>query len=301
IASSARVARTLTWSTTSVLRIATTCAGVLPGQKMASAPPARSARGRPTFAKPRSAYGRSRSRAIASSAVMRPLATASSSARSRSLSIAPPPLQEQVRRAGLETREVDGDVDVAQLAEASDDRLVPPVLPQPRHLVAADLQSRQPVVVAHAELAEAERPHEGLGGVDLAQLLRGDAVAVLESRRQARERGLVPGRQPERAREIADLLLGQAGLDHRGADAALPGRLHARPVVAEVVHVRAVHEGPARLPLRDRRQVREQLLLAEEAPVGAVLRVLRIGQLVRAHHHVTQADERGEPPRLGQL
>src|SRR5436190_11954461 len=60
------------------------------------------------------------------------------------------------------------------------------------------------------------------------------------------------------AREIADLLLGQAGLDHRGADAALPGRLHARPVVAEVVHVRAVHEGPARLPLRDRRQVREQ-------------------------------------------
>src|SRR5205809_1076305 len=97
--------------------------------------------------------------------------------------IASPPLQEQVRRAGLEAREVDGDVDVAQLAEASDDRLVPPVLPQPRHLVAADLQSRQPVVVAHAELAEAERPHEGLGGVDLAQLLRGDAVAVLESRR----------------------------------------------------------------------------------------------------------------------
>src|SRR5213594_3495781 len=268
---------------------------------MASAPPARSARCRSTFAKPRSAYGRSRSRAIASSAVMRPPATASSSARSRSLSIAPPPLQEQVRRAGLETREVDGDVDVAQLAEASDDRLVPPVLPQPCHLVAADLQSRQPVVVAHAELAEAERPHEGLGGVDLAQLLRGDAIAVLEARRQARERGLVPGRQPERAREIADLLLGQAGLDHRGADAALPGRLHARPVVAEVVHVRAVHEGPARLALGDRRQVREQLLLAEEAPVGAVLRVLGIGQLVRAHHDVTQADEGGEPPRLRQL
>src|SRR2546422_9818662 len=167
-------------------RIATTCAGVLPGQKMASAPPARSARCKSTFAKPRSAYGRSRSRAIASSAVMRPPPTASSSARSRSLSIAPPPLQEQVRRAGLEAGEVDGDVDVAQLAEAGDDHLVPPVLPQPRHLIAADLQSRQPVVVTHAELAEAEGPHEGLGGVDLAQLLRGDAIAVLESRGQAR-------------------------------------------------------------------------------------------------------------------
>src|SRR5437773_2649010 len=194
----------------------------------------------------RSAYGRRRSRANASSADTRPAATSSRSRCRRSLSIGAPP-QQEIGRAGLEAREVDSDVDVAQLAEAGDDRLVPPVLPEPRHLVAADLQSRQPVVVAHAELAEAERPHEGLGGVDLAQLLRGDAVAVLESRRQARERGLVPGRQPERAREIADLLLGQAGLDHRGADAALPGRLHARPVVAEVVHVRAEHTGPARL------------------------------------------------------
>src|SRR6266404_4829597 len=129
--------------------------------------PARSARCRSTLAKPRSSYGSRRSRANASSADTRPAATSSRSRCRRSLSIGAQP-QQEIRRAGLEAGEVDGDVDVAELAEARHDALVAIVLPEPRHLVAPDLQSRQPVVVAHAELPEAERFEKRLGGVDLA-------------------------------------------------------------------------------------------------------------------------------------
>src|SRR5207237_6886303 len=113
--------------------------------------------------------------------------------------------------AGLKAGEIDGDVDVAQLAQARDDVVVAPILPEPRHLVVRDLQPREPLVVTNAELPKAERAHEGLGGVDAPQLLRRDGVAVLEARGQAGERGLIPRRQSERARELADLLLGEPG------------------------------------------------------------------------------------------
>ena len=174
-----------------------------------------------------------------------------------------------------------------------------PILPEPRHLVVRDLQPREPLVVTHAELPKAERAHEGLGGVDAPQLLRRDGVAVLEARGQAGERGLVPRRQSERARELADLLLGEPGVDHRRAHAALLRGLHARPVVAEIVDVRAVHQRTAAFALGDRRELSEQLLFAEEAAVGGILRVLRVGQLRGADDDVAQADQRRQPLRLG--
>src|SRR6185436_4107211 len=90
-------------------------------------------------------------------------------------------LQQKVGAAGLKAGEVDGHVDVAKLAQARHDCLVAPLLPETRHVLERDLQARQPVVVAHAELAEAERADEGLGLVHLAELLGGDLVAVLKA------------------------------------------------------------------------------------------------------------------------
>src|SRR5712691_2974821 len=95
-----------------------------------------------------------------------------------------PSPEEKVCAARLESREVDGHVNVAQLAELAHDRRVPAVFPEPRHLVGRDLEPRQPLVVTDAELPEAERADDLLGRVHLAQLRRGDLVAVLEARRE---------------------------------------------------------------------------------------------------------------------
>src|SRR5262245_14177545 len=176
-----------------------------------------------------------------------------------------------------------------------------PVFPEPPELVAGDLEPGYTLVVPDTELTEAERAHKFLGRVDLAELLGGDPIAVLEAGGQAGERGLVPRGQPELSRERANLSLPQLGLDQRRSDAALLRRLHARAMVAQIVHVRAVDERPAPLALGDRRQPGEELLLAEEAAVDRVLRVVRILQLLGAYHHVPHAEERAQAPRLLEL
>src|SRR6266508_2015330 len=141
--------------------MAITCSAVLPGQKTASGPPARSARWWSTLANPRSSNGRPARRASAASTPRRPTWTSSSSRRRASLSTRTPlEGEQQVRAAGLKAAEVHRDVEVAELAEAGHDRLVAAVLPQARDLVERDLQPRQAVVVTDAELAEAERAHE---------------------------------------------------------------------------------------------------------------------------------------------
>ena len=156
-------------------------------------------------------------------------------------------------------------------------------------------------MVAHAELAEAERAHDLLRRVDLAQLLGGDRVAVLEARRQARERRLVPRRQLEaratargsrpstarprsaaRARRAPSPPACRAG-DRRGRPSWRRTRARPRPSRAAM-----------------RRQPREQLLLAEEAAVGGLLRVVGIVELARLHDLVAHAEQRrrgASPPR----
>src|SRR5687768_7857459 len=140
-----------------------------------------------------------------------PARTSSRSRRIASLSIGGRPLEpeEQIRAARLEARQVDRDVEVPELAEARDDRLPSTVFPEAPDLVEGELEAGQPVVVADAELPEAERADEFFGGVHTAQLVGRDPIAVLEPRRETRERRLVPGRQRERARELPDLRLAE--------------------------------------------------------------------------------------------
>ena len=156
-------------------------------------------------------------------------------------------------------------------------------------------------MVTYPELAKAERANERLRGVHLAQFLRRDAVAVLEPGRQAGERGLVPRGQAELARESPDLVLPQLGFDQGRAHAPVLRGLHARAVVAAVVHVGAVHEGATSFTLGDRRQLEEELFLAEEAPVRRIARVVRILELLGAHDQVPHAQQRAEPPGLVEL
>src|SRR5207237_6379174 len=254
----------------------TTCSGVLPWQKTASGAPLLSGRWVSTLAKPTSAYGRSRSCRIAASTGTRPAETSSRSARSFSRSITPraPRVastssarlafvgrprsatllkrQRQVGAAALEPRQVHRDVDVAELSEPSQDLRVTVLLPEARDVLDGKLEAGQPVVVPDAELPEPEPPHERLRRVDPAELLGGDRIAVLEARRQAGEGRLVPGRQPKLPGERADLLFPELRLDQGRPHPPLPGRLHAGPVVAEVVDVGPVDERLESQALGDR-------------------------------------------------
>ena len=179
--------------------MATTCSGVLPGQKTASGTPWRSERCRSTRAKRRSSTGRSRSRRE------RPAPASTRPARhvleERSYFF-PIHLQDLVGAAAAEALEIHGHVEIAELAEARHDRLAAPVLPEPR---------RSPRAAARSAPA-GRGGGRGTGGsrgsctnASAASICRsfsgGDPVAVLKARGQAREGRLVPGRQPELARE----------------------------------------------------------------------------------------------------
>jgi hypothetical protein len=96
-------------------------------------------------------------------------------------------------------------------------------------------------------------------------------------------------------------LLPQLGLDERRAHAMLFGRLHPGPMVAEVIHDGPVNNRRVPVLARDRAELREQLVLAEEAPVRVVARVLGAIELTGGHHDVGQADERSQPPGFGQF
>src|SRR5262245_50819566 len=111
----------------------------------------------------------------------------------------PAKLEHDVGAPRLEPRQVHRNVGIAELTETPHDRLVTPVFPQPRNFVEWDLETRQAVVVADAELPEAERANELLGCVDPAPLLGSDGIAVLEAGGETGERRLVPRRQPELA------------------------------------------------------------------------------------------------------
>ena len=163
------------------------------------------------------------------------------------------------------------------------------------------LDPGQALVVADAELAEALLAEKRLGGVHLAELLGRDAIAVLEARGQAREGGLVPVGQAERAADLPHLALPQLGLDERRPDPAGLRRLHARPVVAQVVHDGAVDDRHAAVLAGHRVEPGEELVLAEEAAVGGIGRVLGSLELLRLHDHVGKAEMRGEAAGLAQL
>ena len=132
--------------------------------------------------------------------------------RSASISRDPPgrpagaqPEERLVEAARAEAPEVERHVDEPELPEPLGDGVRSPVLPEPRHLLPRDLEPRDLPVVPHAEVPEAERADGRLRPVDLAELLGGDRRPVGEAGRQARHGRLVPGRERERPRQLADL------------------------------------------------------------------------------------------------
>src|SRR5207237_4590153 len=143
-------------------------------------------------------------------------------------------------------------------------------LERPRDLVAAQLDARKRVVVAHAADPEPKPAQHALGAFDHPQLLVGDLAEVWDPRGEARGRGLVPRWQPGAARQLADLSLRQIRGVERAADAELARRLAARTVVAAIIGVAAVADHLDCALARERRPARIELVLAVIAAVCVI-------------------------------
>src|SRR5262245_30025846 len=118
-------------------------------------------------------------------------------------------------------------------------------LEESRHVGRWDLEARDAVVVADADLPEAARAEVALRRLDLRQPLGRDRGAVRETGREARARRPVPGPESERAARGADVGLGEARLDQRMADAPLGRGGEPRTVVGQVVDVGTVDDDRA--------------------------------------------------------
>ena len=182
-----------------------------------------------------------------------------------------PGLAGLVHAAAAEALQVERDVHIAQLFQPRDDPLA--LLQHDRQILGQHLQASDRVVVAHAELAQAQAAHEALGLVQHAQLGGGHLLAVGDPRGEAGERGLVPVRQAQPLRQRADLGLAQAGVDQRAAHLEIGRRAMAWPVRSNIVGHCAVDDRMEAVLAGQRLQLGEQHFLAVVAAIGRVDRV----------------------------
>src|SRR6185503_12296602 len=159
-----------------------------------------------------------------------------------------------------------------------------------------ELDPRELVVMADAADTESERTKRILGRLDDLQLLAGDLVEVGNPRGQARRGRLVPRRQAGAARQLTNFGLPEIDLVERAPDAELARRLAARTVVAAIVGVVPVDDHRA-APLRNRRQVRVELVLAEVTAVRGVGAIFRALELAGADDFVADREAAGDRDR----
>src|SRR5208282_380345 len=146
-----------------------------------------------------------------------------------------------IERAGAKALQIDRDESKADFFELAIDGGANPGLEDARDPALLELQPRDLAMVAYARDCKAHRMQQLLTRRDLRKRLGCYLRAVRKARRQARRGGTIPGRQPHRARELANLGLGHFGFDQRMAHAFLARRLHPGAIVVQVVQVKAVH------------------------------------------------------------
>ena len=93
----------------------------------------------------------------------------------------------------------------------------------PGKFVLGDLEADDLSMMAHAELAKAERTQSILALLDCRQGFAGDRAAVFDARGEAGRGGLVPNAKSCRLGERADVLFRQASVEERCRDVVLAG------------------------------------------------------------------------------
>ena len=134
-----------------------------------------------------------------------------------------------------------------------------------------------------------------LPALHLKQPLRRHFGSVRKSRRKARRRRQLGGRQAGFARELTDLGLVEIRFEKRRQHSALAGRSMAGSKIARVIDVH---------PVRDRVETQlvaqvpehiEEFGLAVITPVGCVHPVIRIREFLRGHEAVGDVELAGDP------
>ncbi len=142
-----------------------------------------------------------------------------------------------VQTAGAITLEIERHVTVTGGFQLAHDGGADFRLERARHLVTADLDPRELVMVPHAKDPKAQLAQSLLGALDRSQLLAGHFGVIRNPRRKARRGRLVPGRQAGAVRQLANFVFGQIDIVERTAHAEFARRLPSGPVIRAVVGV----------------------------------------------------------------
>ena len=135
-------------------------------------------------------------------------------------------------------------------------------------------------MVPHAADRDPRIVHGALGGVDLAQQLERDRRTVGETRRQARERGLLPHLEPHPFRKRPHVGFREAALRKRTAHAEFGGGFAPGPVVGRVVEVESVDDRCCAPFARDRGERPVQFFLTVIAAIRRIRCVVRVVDFV---------------------
>src|SRR5262249_55128460 len=131
--------------------------------------------------------------------------------------------------------EVETDVSEARSLEPGDDAIPAIGLHQPIEIRGRAFDAGDLAVIPDPNLPEPLGPEDRLGALDPRQDRAVDPRAERDPRREAGALGLVPGAESQMAADVADVLLGDAGLEKGGDRPGLGSRLHPGSEIAGVV------------------------------------------------------------------
>ena len=148
-----------------------------------------------------------------------------------------------------------------------------------------------------AALRQTKLAEQILGGFDAGGALGRHGHSRSDPARQARRRGLLGDRQPPLSRKFADGRFAETEFLERMPHAVLGRGDESRPIIAEIVQIRAAanHIKPQIDPQGDDSIV--QLALAMVTAATVIANVVRIGKFIRADDDVPDADLLGDPAR----
>src|SRR3954447_7570368 len=183
--------------------------------------------------------------------------------------------QQRVHRSGAKAFQVESHEFEAQLFEDGSELRGHGRIQGARQFRTIDLDSDDVSVMAHPKLTEAQGTKRVLAALHNVQRLPSDGAAVFNAGGEAGRGGLVPDAKVSIARQGANLLLGQSGVEERGGDMVLSGCSLPGSEISLVVKINAVCN---RLEITGCAHVlhnREEFVLALKATLAVVASVFR--------------------------
>jgi hypothetical protein len=144
-------------------------------------------------------------------------------------------------------------------------------------------------MISHAANANSQRPHDLLSAIDHPQPLRRHFLPVSDATRKAGRCRLIRHGQIPGSRERPNLCLRNPAFGKRASHAMLRRRRQPRPIVAQIISVRAAGDYRHTQPFRQSFQTRVKLRLAMKAAVRRIGRIRRVRQLMQFNPLVPNA------------